>query len=321
MKKIALALSIATLFVACKKEKENTLEVTDTTGSMVLSGTVTKQIITPNGSGGWNTNATALAAGVPVSVRVAKSQVYPGSNAAGFNVYNATTDNAGRYSLTIKTPGLNTAQAFLTIESWTGTLDTLINGVMKTGLPGTFVGFTNSYNVSTGSNLTQNHSAGFQASSSNPNPTMLGTAQASGQVFTEWVRSAMATPTSPAVNTTTNIPVGAGVTVYLSLDKDPVTLMKKMYMTTTDAAGRYSFTGLSTVAAGTSGFSQNADIWVADLNKTRDTLRLVGTTVIATSTITGKTGVYNNVLITAGGLFNNENRNGQNINMTSFTQN
>jgi len=320
MKKIALALSIATLFVACKKEKENTIEVTDTTGSMVLSGTVSKSIITHNANGSWATGQT-LAAGVPVTVRVAKSQLYPGSNALGFNIYTATTDNAGRYSLTIKTPGSGSAQAFLTIESWNGTLDTLINGTIKTGLPGVYVGFTNNYNVSTGSNLTQNHTAGFSAAATNPNPTMLGTAQASGQVFTEWVRSAMATPTSPAVNTTTNIPVGSGVTVYLSLDKDPVTLMKKMYMTTTDAAGRYSFTGLSTVAAGTSGFSQNADIWVADLNRTRDTLRLVGTTVIATSTITGRTGVYNNVLITAGGLFNSENRNGQNINMTSFTQN
>lgn len=320
MKKIALALSIATLFVACKKEKENTVEVTDTTGSMVLSGTVSKSIITHNANGSWTTGQT-LAAGVPVTVRVAKSQLYPGSNALGFNVYTATTDNAGRYSLNIKTPGSGSAQAFLTIESWNGTLDTLINGTIKTGLPGVYIGFTSNYNVSTGSNLTQNHNAGFSPSSSNPNPTMLGAAQASGQVFTQWIRtSAPNATTSPAVSTT-NIPVGSGVTVYLSLDKDPVTLMKKMYMTQTDAAGRYSFTGLSTVAAGTSGFGQNAEIWVADLARTQDTLKLVGTTVVATSTVTGRAGVYNNTLINANGLFNNENRNGQNINMTSFTQN
>lgn len=320
MKKIALALSIATLFVACKKEKENTIEVTDTTGSMVLSGTVSKSIITHNANGSWTTGQT-LAAGVPVSVRVAKNQLYPGSNALGFNVYSTTTDNSGRYSLTIKTPGSSSAQAFLTIESWNGTLDTLINGTIKTGLPGVYVGFTNSYNVSSGSNQTVNHTAGFSAAATNPNPTMLGTAQASGQVFTEWVRTTAPNATTSPVVSTTNIPVGSGVTVYLSLDKDPVTLMKKMYMTQTDAAGRYSFTGLSTVAAGTSGFSQNAEIWVADLNRTRDTLKLVGTTVVATSTVTGRTGVYNNVLINANGLYSNENRNGQNINMTSFTQN
>ena len=321
MKKIALALSIATLFVACKKEKENTVEVTDTTGSMVLSGTVSKAIITHNANGSWNTNGQTLAAGVPVTVRVAKSALYPGSNAFGFNVYTATTDNNGRYSLTIKTPGSSSAQAFLTIESWNGTLDTLINGTIKTGLPGVYVGLTTNLNVSTGSNLTQNHTAGFSASASNPNPTMLGTAQASGQVFTEWVRSSAPTATAVPAISTTNIPVGSGVTVYLSLDKDPVTLMRKMYMTQTDAAGRYNFTGLSTVAAGTSGFNQNAEIWVADLARTRDTLKLVGTTVVATSTVPGRAGVYNNQLINANGLFNNENRNGQNINMTSFTQN
>lgn len=320
MKKIAIALSIATLFVACKKEKENTLEVTDTTGSMTLSGVVSKNIITHNASGNWTTGQV-VASGVPVSFRVAKSALYPGSQAMGYNVYNATTDANGRYSLTIKTPGVNSASGFLTIESWNGTLDTLINGVTKVGFPGTFFGFTSTYNVSSGSNLTQNHTAGFSPVTSNPNPTQIGTAQVSGQIYNNLALKSRSTPTSIPAFSSTNIPVGAGVTVLCEFDKDPTSLVKKIYTTTTDAAGRYSFTGLATVAAGTSGFSQNAKIWVDDLAKTRDTLVNIGTTLVVTSTVTGKTGVYNNASTSPTGLFSNENRNAQDIILSTFTQN
>ena len=88
----------------------------------------------------------------------------------------------------------------------------------------------------------------------------------------------------------------------------------KSYVTTTDANGYYTFT-INTVAAGTAGFTQNANISVPDYAATRDTVKL--NNVIKT----GRAGVYQMQQSNQSGLYNNVIRNAIHFNYNGFIPN
>ncbi len=322
MKKIALTLSVVALLASCRKPEEKTLSVTETTGTATVKGVVTKNIFTNNG-GTFTSNGQVAAQGAKVIIRVAKSALYPSSGALGFDTYMTTTDAQGLYSLDIKTSGNGGTNAGMVIEDWMGTLDTLLNGTIKTGLAARFPGTQANLILTTGGTQQINHNSNGVLVNSNPNNNnmMIGTASISGTVGAQVPVLSRATPTnayalspsSPSV-----VPV-VGRTVYMSFDKDPFILMSKMYTTTTSAGGAYTFT-FNTVAMNTPGMNQNASIWVADYSTVQDTVKTT-TAPASTITVTGKTGVYGNVMQTQNSLFNNEIRNAVNFTYGTFTAN
>lgn len=320
MKKSLLALSLTVLFFSCKKETAKTeFTATDVTGTTTIKGTFTKNVITPDGNGDWTNSARIPAAGVVVQVKINKNQLYPNSIAQGADVYSATSDAQGNWSINVKSTA-NGAQAYMTIAGFNGTQDTLINGVTKTGLYANYFGTNDWINVIMGTTY-EYGVYNFNASNltSNPNNIVIGSAIVSGSISANHILTSK-TGTNPAVvvGGGTNIAVPAGITVYMSLDKDPTTLAPKLYTTTTDANGRYTFT-FPTVASSTNGFDQDADIWVADYATTRDTIREVnGNSAPKT---TGPSGVFGNVSTFQGSLYNNENRNATNLNHSTWTPN
>ena len=321
MKKSLLALSITLALFSCKKDKETSdFSQTDVTGTTTIKGNVNKNVITPNGAGAWTNTTRVNMAGVVVSVKINKGGfqgLYPNAVANGADVYTGTTDANGNYAINVKSNSQGVA-AMITIDGFTGTQDTIINNVTKTGLYATYAGLSSNPVLTMGQNVTVNHQFTASNVSSNPNVINIGSATVSGSISMNMALTTK-TGTNPIVNSNTNIAVPAGITVYMSFDKDPTLLTTKYYTTTTDAAGRYTFT-FPTVASGTNGFpNQNANIWVADFAGNRDTLRVVNGVNAATTT--GPAGVFGNNNTNANSLFNNEIRNATNFSFSGFTAN
>src|SRR5688572_20309064 len=106
MKNTILALSLTAILISCKKDDpNNTFTPTDVTGTTTVKGNISKNVITPDGSGGWTNSSTAriAAEGVNIAITVAKKSLYPNSSAQGADVYRATTDANGNYSMNVKT--------------------------------------------------------------------------------------------------------------------------------------------------------------------------------------------------------------------------
>jgi hypothetical protein len=250
---------------------------------------------------------------------VNKNELYPNSWAQGADVYSATSDAQGNWSINVKSTA-DGVQAYMTIAGFNGTQDTLINGVTKTGLYANYFGDSDWLNLYMGTTYEWGV-YDFNASNltSNPNNIVIGSAIVSGSISANHIlTSKTGTNAAVVVGGGTNIAVPAGITVYMTLDKDPTTLAPKMYTATTDANGRYTFT-FPTVSSTTSGFNQNGTIWVADYATTRDTIREVnGNSAPKT---TGPSGVFGNVSTTQNGLYNNENRNATNLNHSTWTPN
>ncbi len=320
MKKSLLALSIITLALfSCKKEKETSdFSQTDVTGTSTVKGNVNKNVITPNGNGGWiNTNRVNMA-GIVVTIKVNKGGaggLYPNAVANGADVYTGTTDANGNYAINVKSnsAGVN---AMVTIDGFTGTQDTIINGVTKPGLYATYAGLSSNPTLTMGQNVTINHNFTATNVSSNPNLITIGSAIVTGSISMNLVRK-VTTGTVVAFSAT-NIAVPANTPVYLSFDKDPTLLTTKMYQTTTNANGTYTF-NLSTVPVGTSGFNQDATIWVADWATSRDTMNFNGTTFL--NITPGVQGVYNKSTTTTNGVYSTEIRNAINLGYGAFTPN
>ena len=119
MKKSLLALSLAVVLFSCKKEKTSDFTATDTTGSSVVKGNVNKNVITPNGAGGWNNTSRVAATGVNVTIKINKSGtggLYPNSTVAGADVYSTTTDANGNYAITVKSNATGQETKVLTIK-------------------------------------------------------------------------------------------------------------------------------------------------------------------------------------------------------------
>jgi len=326
MKKSLLALSLTALLFSCKKETSPAaFTATDLTGTAHVKGNTTKNVVTPNGAGAWLTTGRVPAAGVNVTVRVPKSGavgvgLYPNSNAQGSDVYTGVTDANGNYDISIKANGSG-VQASISIDGFAATLDTLINGVKKPGLYANYVGITNQTR-SAWSGQTSWFDYQFVASnlSTNPNNIMVGSAVVTGSVNMVVIKKAVVTGTAPGISfSPTVIAVPAGTKVYLDFTIDPLNLTTKSYVTTTDGSGGYTF-DLATVPMNTPGFpSQNANIWIADLSKTRDTVAYLNGTI--SGTIVGVPGVYGNQSTAQGALYNNEIRNAVNLTYGAFTPN
>lgn len=311
---IITILAACAMMVACKKKEEpQPFTKTDVTGTTTVKGNVNKNVITPNGSGGWTNGSTARipAQGVVVSITVSKKSLYPNSNAAGADVYTATTDANGNYSIPVKS-NANGVVANITVEGFTGTLDTLVNGQTKTGLSAVFQGTTMNRTLVMGQTAQVDFSFDSRNVASNPNSLNIGSATITGSVSMTLVEETM-TGTIVSYGLV-NMAPPAGHKVFLRLTNDPVTGSPKTYETTTDANGVYSF-DVSTVEMNTPGFAQNAQIWINDYATTRDTLKANNTRV------TGPSGVFQMSTQNENGLYNNTIRNAVYVRYTIFFPN
>jgi hypothetical protein len=328
MKKSILALTLLTFaFVACKKKTTSDFSATDVTGTTTVKGVCTKNIVTPNGIGGWTTVNKVPAVGVLVQISVPKNQLYPNSVATGADIYSATTNTTGDWAMSVKSnaTGVN---GTLTIAGFNGTQDTIINNTTRTGLYANYFGMTtNILNLIMGTTRelgVYNFNASNLTTNPNNNNIVLGNAMVTGSVGLQQILKARTTGTAAAVAfSSTNIPVSAGTVVYMSFDKDPQTLAPKMYQTTTAANGTYSFT-IPTVANGTTGFpSQTATIWIADYVGTLDSVETINGGAGNVLPGSSKPGVWGNASNSASLLYNNEIRNTVHIlsAMGTFTAN
>ncbi len=327
MKKSILAFSFilsvsAGLMLSCKKKKDDTsFTQTDVTGTTVVKGNVNKNVISHNGNGNWtNTNRVNMA-GVTVTIKINKggSQgLYPNSpSSSGASVYSGVTDASGNYAITVKA-NANGVSAQITIDGFTGTQDTVINGVTKTGLYAIYAGMNTTRTLYMGQTVTVDHNFTATNVSSNPNNFITGMATITGSINMNMIRKNI-TGTVIALSTT-NVAVPANTTVYLSFDKDPALLTSKVYQTTTDAAGRYTFT-VTTVPVNTPGFNQDATIWVADYAATRDTLNYNGANNTFLNTTPGPLGVFRSNPTFQSGVYSTDIRNATHLTYSMFTPN
>lgn len=312
MKKSILFLSLITVLAGCKKNDETTdFSPTDVTGNTILKGNVSKNVITPNGTGGWNTNGRIPAKGVNVSVKVNKNSLYPNSTAQGADIYSGTTDANGHYSITVRSNATGVA-AQITIDGFEGPQDTIVNGVAKPGLYSVYNGTSINRTLFMGQNSQFDYVMGTNVITSNPNVNLkTGTAIVTGSVGVNFLKEIT---TGTVISITTTIMPVANHKVYLNLNNDPGTQSQKSYVATTDANGYYSFT-INTVEAGTPGFNQNANIYVPDYAASRDTVKV--NNVIKT----GRAGVYQMQQTNQGGLYNNTIRNAIHFNYNGFIPN
>lgn len=310
MKKTGLIFAIIVIFFACKKEKTPEFTATDVTGTTIVKGNISKEVITPNPNGTWNNQAKIVAPGVVVSVRVNKSSLYPNSTAEGADVYTGTTDVNGNYYIAVKSNAVG-VQAQITIEGFTGTKDTLVGGIVKSGLYSSYTGISVANTLFMGQNTQLDYNFSPIAVSTNTNNSSIGTAIVTGSVATTFIKE------TKIGNVIVNSVIYVAKTshpVYLSLNKDPFTLGNKIYTALTDANGFYTFT-VSTVMAGTAGFNQVANVWAEDLSGSQDTVK-------PDNTIRkGRAGVYTKVSLTQNNVYSNAIRNASHLNYVNFIPN
>ena len=76
MKQTIVAFALLVSLGACKKSSTNAdFVATDVTGTMVLKGNLSRNVIIPNGTGAWSNAGKRPAAGVNVMVKVNKSDL------------------------------------------------------------------------------------------------------------------------------------------------------------------------------------------------------------------------------------------------------
>lgn len=287
MKKAILAIGLTAVLFSCKKREENEFTATDNTGTTVVTGTITKQMLTisPNGSNNIIVNnAYVPAEGVNVTVRVKKygnQGLYPAVSESnrpdGFDSYSAVTDANGRYSITVKSNGLGVA-ATITTNEFTGTKDTLVGTTVKTGLLNVYASSSGNATLYKGVNQDVTRQINGSTLVNAPNAYNSGTAIITGTVGIDYIKKR----TNFNVDTTLAL---VGATVYFEYDRDPITFQKKTYTATTDASGKYTFT-VVTPNQNVSNFNQQGKLWINDRAATLDTF------TVANSRITGKPGVY-----------------------------
>lgn len=311
MKKYILLLTSAGLLVfGCKKTTKNTFTPTDVTGTTVLKGTITKNVITPNGNGGWTSSARVSAQGIHVSVTVSKSSLYPNSSAQGADVYNAVTDANGNYNMTVKT-NAGGVDAKITVDGYSATLDTIINGTLKTGLQYNYVGTNDQRTLIMGQNSQLDYNLTGSYANNVPGSLHTGTAMITGFVGVSLIKEALAG--TLIVNSTTVYAL-PDTKVFMNFNNDAKSFTTGYYETTTDASGNYTFV-VNTVNSGVTGFPQNGQIWVNDIATTRDTLKLNNTIK------TGKAGVFKSVTQNQNAVFIGNIRNATNLTYTNFVSN
>jgi hypothetical protein len=316
MKKLFFALAIIVALTSCKKEDVVEFTPTDVTGTTVVSGTLTKNVLI-SVNGAWSATGKIPVENVTVTIKVNRNQLYPGSNAKGADIYTAKTNAQGFYTVNVKTNATG-VQATISVPAFVSTLDTLLNGVVRTGKPANFPGTTTTPNLTMGVAHTASHDFVGAVLTNVPSDLEIGTAIIRGFVRKNIVRYEEITAGNFIVmGGGENVPV-SGVTVTLFFDKDPNTNQIRQYTATTDASGAYTF-NLATVPSGTTGFNQNANIIIPDYQSTRDTLKVFLSA--ADQTVTGPAGVYNSATTTQNGLYNTEVRTNVTLNYSSFSAN
>ena len=314
MKKTIILLSATAILFSCKKDDAiNNFTQTDVTGTTILKGNINKNIITPNGNGSWKVDSKIPAVGISISIKVNKNSLYPNSNAQGADVYTVTTNDKGDYSIAIKSNATGVA-ALISIDGFTSTLDTLINGTTKKGFYASYKDTTINRTLFMGQSSQLDYNFRNSNVITNPNDIISGSAVISGSVGVEFIKEVL---TGTVVTTSpTNVAV-ANRKVYLKFSNDPTTLASKMYEVTTNANGVYSFT-IATVAAGTPNFSQTANLWISDYAATRDTIK-------SNNTIkTGPAGVFKQIGLNPfilSGVYNDNIKNATNLNYGIFIRN
>lgn len=307
MKKSLLAIGLTALvFIgACKKEEVEEFLATNMTGTAVISGKITNNMIVQNQGFGYQTMQVP-AQGIQVQVRIWNEDLYPNSpNTQGSQVYSGTTDANGNYSITVTTNS-DGCYANITIANRVGTLDSLINGVVKTGQAANFNGTNNGVWVYTGSPATFNHNMSASVIVGNPMPITIGTAVITGTISAIHMEEDTFPGPVYYYTATLNKPL-ANHPVKLDFYVDPLTMIKKVYTATTNASGVYSIT---VTTSDESGFNPYGYLKVADYVTGRDTLRLGGTTT--TGVVQGAfdgngSGMY------IGNIYPNEHINHQDI--------
>jgi hypothetical protein len=293
MKNTFLLIGLTAILFSCKKKEDNNFEAQDMTGNTVVEGIATKQV-------GGNTTPVS---GAVVTVKIKNSGsggLYPGSSAVGSEVYTGSTDANGRYSINVKTNGTG-VNSEITFKGFTAKNDTAIAAIVY-DYPTTMYSQT----LYKGVNFTQNHAyAGTPLVT--PSNQGMGTAMVTGSVYKPtWVHAAA----TGAATYSVNFPAANRV-VYLEYDKDPMTLTKKIYTTTTDASGRYSFT-ISTPNMGITGFANAAKVYTNDWATTNDTVKFTG------GVNTGKPGVFPGGTLNASGVYSTVIKNAQNFGYMTF---
>lgn len=295
MKKSLLLIATAAVLFSCKKKEDNNFEATDMTGNTTVQGLVTRSI-------GGNTTPMANAT-VLVKVRNnGLGGLYPNSSAVGSEVYSTTTNAMGKYSLSVKTNGTG-VDAEITFNGFSMANDTAMSAVVY-DYPTTVYNTTLYKSL----NATQNHNYTGSAVVTPANQGV-GTATVSGVLYMN--RRAYTTAAN-TVNSPSATPV-ANQTIYLEYDKDPMTLSKKIYTTTTSATGRYTFVVTTPNTPNLPGFNDMVKVYVPAKAMTEDSVRFNGTV------ITGKQGVYAGGNSTYGPVYSTINKNNLAVTYGAFT--
>ena len=200
MKKTIILLSATAILFSCKKDDAiNNFTQTDVTGTTILKGNINKNIITPNGNGSWKVDSKIPAVGISISIKVNKNSLYPNSNAQGADVYTVTTNDKGDYSIAIKSNATGVA-ALISIDGFTSTLDTLINGTTKKGFYASYKDTTINRTLFMGQSSQLNYNFRNSNVITNPNDIIFGSAVITGSVgvvFWKQVKTVVSTTVSP----------------------------------------------------------------------------------------------------------------------------
>ena len=302
MKKSLLIIAIAAIaLTGCKKkEAANDFTATDLTGNATLKGALSKRMITPNQGFGYG-NVNVPAVGVLITVRVSNNQLYPNSpTAQGSEVYSTTSDANGNYNLSVKANGSGVS-ATITVSDVYGTIDTLINTFVKTGVNANFPGTVVQRQLYKGVSTDYNYNFVGNPTTAGGNNIYIGTAIITGTCLIPKMQQSSVTAT---LFTSQMFPLPNHL-VSLSFDRDPVTQVVKTYTTMSDANGVYTFNVSSTIAG--IGFNNISTLKIWDYHTTYDT-------VMASSTIKqGRPGVFQNAQVNVNNCTPNTYQNSKNI--------
>jgi hypothetical protein len=296
MKKLLFVLSIAALLMACDKEEDKVeFEATDVTGTTIVSGYATKNVIISQ-NGAWVTTGVIPAEGVKVTIVVDKSELYPNANVDGSDVYTGLTDADGKYSIAVKS-NADGVDATIKFETYVATLDTLFNGELKTGQAATFNGAWSYPTLMKNVPYEQSCTYIGAVIVNEPKEVEIGIATVRGFIKENYLYYEREYDTVDSVwvyndKGTKAMPL-AGMTVEMEVLKDPTTNDKRIYTTTTNSSGFYEFE-IETVKTGTTGFAtQTGTIRLYDYETTQDTLkRHDDYPTVADQIVTGVSGVY-----------------------------
>src|SRR5690606_36145835 len=123
-------------------------------------------------------------------------------------------------------------------DGFISTLDTVINGVTKTGLSASYSGNVQNRTLIMGQSAQVDYNSNA-TTAANPNNIKIGTATVTGSLgIRHYTRGTEASTSTVVFDTTIAL---ANRVVYLDFSKDPTLLTTKTYTTTTDANGKFTF--------------------------------------------------------------------------------